>query len=124
MITKIVLTIFIILAALLFVRHKNSRTRQQEVARQAAQAERRTAMFIAIALVSLTLLISAGIYYFHWQEEHQLLNVRVINSHSGKAEQYQVYRSEVEGRSFRTIDGRLISLSANERMEVEEQGVR
>lgn len=119
MITKILLTALIILAALTFIRYKNSQHRAQDRVRQAElAADRRTAMFIAITLVVLTLLLSGGIYYWHWQDEHRIFTVQVINSHSGVQQSYQVYQSEIDGRRFRTIDGRLINLSDSERMEV------
>lgn len=119
MITKILLTALIILAALTFIRYKNSQHRAQDRVRQAElAADRRTAMFIAITLVVLTLLLSGGIYYWHWQDEHRIFTVQVINSHSGAEQSYQVYQSEIDGRRFRTIDGRLINLSDSERMEV------
>ncbi len=123
MITKILFTAVVILAALTFIRHQNSHSRQQALAQEAQQAaaERRTAMFIAIALVALTLAISTGIYYWHWQEEHRIFSVQVINSHSGAVQSYDVYQSDIDGRSFRTIEGRLINLSDSERMEVQEK---
>lgn len=122
MITKILFTALIVLAALAFVRHKNSRGRAQaEIARQAAE-DRRNAMFIAVALVALTLLISGALYYQHWQETHKVVTVHVINSHSGETQRYHAYEGDVDGRRFRTVEGRLISLSDAERMEVVEGG--
>lgn len=119
MITKILLTALVILAALTFIRYKNSQRRVQERVRQAElAADRRRAMSVAIALVVLTLLISGGIYYGHWQEEHRIFTVQVINSHTGAEQSYHVYQSEIDGRRFRTIEGRLINLSDSERMEV------
>lgn len=121
MISKILFTALIILAALAFVRHKNSRGRVREEAARARQAaDRRNAMFVAVALVSLTLLISSAIYYWHWQEAHRIARVTVINSHTGAEQTYHVYQSEISGRRFRTVEGRLISLSDAERMEVQE----
>ena len=120
MITKILLTIFVIVTALVFVRHKNSQNRKQALQREAEEAaNRRTAMFVAAALVGLTLLVSGGLYYDHWKEQHRIFIVQVINSHSGEQQRYEVYRKDIDGRSFSTIEGRLIQLSDAERMEVE-----
>jgi hypothetical protein len=120
MITKILFTALVILAALIFIRHKNSQTRQQSLAREAQQAsERRTAMLIATALVVLTLVVSGAIYYWHWQQDHRIVNVSVVNSHSGAIQRYQVYQAEMQGRRFRTIDGVEIHLSDAERLEVQ-----
>ena len=123
MITKILITALVIFAALLFIRHKNRHTQQlqqQQLAEQAA--DRRRAMTIAISLVTLTLVVSAGIYTWHWQQDHKIVTVRVINSHSGVMQRYQVYRADLDGRRFSTIDGVEIHLSDAERMEIIESG--
>ena len=78
-------------------------------------------MFVAISLVLLTLAISGGIFYSHWEESHRLFTVQVINSHSSAVQTYHVYQGDIQGRSFRTIDGRLINISDAERMEVQEE---
>jgi len=120
MITKILLTALVILAALLFLRHKSSLTRQQEALLQQQQArQRRSAMLIAMGLVFLTLLTSATLYYWHWQQEHRIVRVRVINSLSGSEQSYEVYQGDIEGRRLRTPEGVAIYLSDAERLEVE-----
>jgi hypothetical protein len=124
MITKILFTILIIVAALLFVRHKSSLNRRPESERQAQQQEsRKGAMLVAIAFVSLTLAVSAGLYYAHWQERHRIFTVQIINSHTGDEQTFHVYQGDIDGRRFRTIDGRQINLSDSERMEVQERAI-
>lgn len=118
MIGKIAITVLVVLAALLYIRHNSHRSHQLQAQRAEQAAQRRRAMTIAIALVALTLLVSAGIYSWHWQQAHQVMSVSVINSHSGKVQRYQVYRSALQGRHFRTVDGIEIHLSDAERMEV------
>lgn len=127
MITKILFTLLIIIAALIYIRHSQGRDRQQRQREHECQAqkvaERRHAWRVAIALVSLTLVSSAGLFYSHWKEQHRLFSVQLINSHTGGVVSYRVYQRDIEGRSFRTTDGRLIHLSDSERMEVEEERV-
>lgn len=119
MITKIIVTVFVMVAALLFIRQRNRQQLEQERAHQAQQAaQRRQAMLVATALVTLTLVVSAGLYYEHWQEEHRVYVVVVSNTISGSSERYEVYQRDISGRSFRTIDGLQIHLSDAERMEV------
>ncbi|HEA25655.1 MAG TPA: hypothetical protein ENH92_00885 [Ectothiorhodospiraceae bacterium] len=127
MITKILFTLFIIIAAMLFMRHKNGQGRRLQHEREAQQAQqvdnRKTAMFVAIAFVSLTLAVSAGLYYSHWKEAHRIFSIRIINSHTGSEQSYHVYQGDINGRRFRTIDGRLINLADSERMEVQERTI-
>ncbi|MDH3355640.1 MAG: hypothetical protein OEL79_10550 [Chromatiales bacterium] len=124
MITKILFTALIILAALVFMRHKSSQIRRQELQREAQQkGKNRTAMFVAIAFVSLTLATSAGLYYSHWQEAHRIFTVQIINTLNGNQQLFHVYQGDINGRRFRTIDGRQINLSDSERMEVQEHNI-
>lgn len=127
MITKILFTLLIIIAAMLFMRHKSGQGRRQQLEREAQQVQqtesRKTAMFVAIAFVSLTLAVSAGLYYSHWKEAHRIFTVLIINSHTGSEQSYHVYQGDINGRKFRTIDGRLINLSDSERMEVQERAI-
>lgn len=127
MITKFLFTALIVIAALLFMRHKNSRVRDQQLKQQAQQGQkaesRKTAMFVAIAFVSLTLAVSAGLYYSHWKESHRIFTIQIINSLTGSEQSYHVYQGDINGRRFRTIDGRLINLSDVERMEVQERTI-
>lgn len=117
MISKVLITILVILAAMLFIRQKG---RTAEGRRAAAVAQKRQAMMIAAALVALTVAISATLYYRHWAELHQVYTIEVVNAHNGSVQRYQVYRQDIDGRRFRTIDGRLIHLADNERMEVQQ----
>ncbi len=119
MISKILFTALIILTALLFIRHRGAAASRQQQA-LALATEKRQAMVIAIVLVALTVSISGLLYYLHWAEQHRLFTVRVVNSHTGVVQRYQVYQTDLDGRRFRTVDGRLIHLSDSERMEVQE----
>lgn len=122
MITKILLTLLVIVAAVVFGRYKATQSRQEALQRQAEDdANRRTAMIVAVALVVLTLLVSAGLYYGHWKEQHRLFTVVVINTLTGTEQQYEVYQSDIDGRRFRTTKGRQIILSDTERMEIMEE---
>lgn len=119
MITKILITLLVAAAALAYMRSRNRTVTESPAARQRAREQNRNAMFVAIAFVVLTLAVSAGVFYWHWSERHQLHNVQVINSHTGERQTYQVYRDDIGERKFTTIDGRRISLSDAERMEVQ-----
>lgn len=121
MITKILFTLFILVAAMTYVRYKRDRAETAHSGKMAAtESGSRVPMYTAIALVFFTLSISGAMYYSHWQASHTLYTVQVVNSHSGEVQIYHVYRDDIDGRSFRTIDGRLINLSTSERMEVHE----
>ena len=51
------------------------------------------------------------------------MQILFINSHTGSEQSYHVYQGDINGRRFRTIDGRLINLADSERMEVQERTI-
>ena len=62
--------------------------------------------------------------YLDWRGASEIVQVRVIDAGTGKSSEYEVYRGEIEDRSFRTIDGRRVILAETERMETSVIGSR
>jgi len=79
---------------------------------------------LAYGLVSV-MLAGTGLYLFEgWAAGRQPVTVRVINANTGDTVFYQVSPKDVSGRSFRTLDGRRVTLADVERMEISEAGGR
>lgn len=118
---EILLIILVSLAAIVYTRYQGSKpaARSRPMVDVPARPSR-LPMLVAGGLVLITLVISGVMYYLHWQDAHRIYTVQVINTHTNELRHYQVYRDGIDGRSFRTTDGRLISLSSTERMEVVE----
>lgn len=62
--------------------------------------------------------ISAGLYYNRWQDDHSVITITLFRDNNMPTE-YQVYKYQLESRSFTTIDGRIITIASDERMEIE-----
>ena len=72
----------------------------------------------AWSLVVLMVVGSAVLLYSQWREGYQVVNVRIVNSNTGVARSYQARLKDIEGRSFQTLDGRVVTLADVERMEL------
>jgi hypothetical protein len=73
---------------------------------------------LAYGLVSV-MLAATGFYLFEgWEAGRRPVTVRVINANTGETVTYQASPKDVTGRSFRTLDGRRVTLADVERMEV------
>ena len=129
MITKILFTMAIIGAVALYIKHASSRDNETRVRQQSTDSARiapgrragatpaRIAAFAVIAIM----LAGTGLWVvLEWREAHEILGVRVINSSTGAAAEYEAYRSDIGVRSFRTLDGRRVNLAEVERLEVME----
>lgn len=72
--------------------------------------------------LAVLLVISASVvFYLRWEENNEVVTVRVVDTRSGDAQTYQVLRKNIDGRSFRTVDGRYVSLGDGDRMELIER---
>ena len=123
MITKILLTIAVIMGLVMYLRRRGAppqnqqaRSNRSAVSNQAEPIIPRGILYIFIVLM---LLSSAVIFYFNWEKSYRIITVRVINTQSGHMDEYQVRRGEVDGRKFETIDGKVVILADVERMEID-----
>lgn len=72
------------------------------------------------AYIFLVLMISLGVtlYYFDWQDDHTILTVNLHRDNQSQPISYEVYKYQLQERSFTTIDGRSITVASDERMEI------
>lgn len=73
------------------------------------------------ALVAVLLAGVSGMAWMEWQQAHEVVHVRVVDTRSGGVTEYRVYRKDIGGRSFHTVDGRFVSLSDADRMVLREE---
>lgn len=118
MLTKILVTVLVVVAVLTFYRVKNS-GRVTEAARRLearTPADKRFGRLLAYGFVGLLILISAAWYGLHWREQHRIITIRVI-SDSGTTT-YKAYNKDLKGNRFESIDGRTVILGDSERIEI------
>lgn len=124
MITKILLTILVIVGAYALIKRQRINANKptdkpspendpSKVSFDASDLRTGAYMFIAIMFM-----LGGYFYYERWQEDHQLLTIRLYNAESQHPVEYQVFRSQLNNRSFVTTDGIQVKVSDNERMEV------
>ncbi len=119
MIGKTLFTLLVILAALSWLRYQGA-VRPGPNATQRPSPPARTPYYLAFGVAAL-FVISGGLYWYgQWQHARAVLEIHVSHPGSGQVTTYQARREAINGRRFTTLDGRDISLSADERMELRE----
>jgi hypothetical protein len=120
---KILITIVVLVMAWLVIR-----TRLQAAGRAAPPPARGDPLIPAGVLRALAygvvsvMIAGTALYLFQgWVTAREAITVRVINANTGEGVTYQARREDVAGRSFRTLDGRRITLADVERMELDEK---
>ena len=121
MFLKLLLTALVIAGAMLTLRMRHRRQQNVVPSLPPAGIQRDMAPMIKLIAAGLAVLMLAGstFYLYHqWQDSYQVVNIRVIDTRTGKTVLYKAYKGDVEGRSFLTIDGRNVTLAEVERLEM------
>lgn len=120
MLTKILVTILVVVAVLTFYRVKNSNraagTARRLEARASAAANNRFGRMMAYGFVGVLILVSVVWYGLHWREQHRIITIRVIGE-SGTTT-YKAYNKDLKGNRFESIDGKTVILGDSERIEI------
>lgn len=122
MLTKILFTLAVVIGVLALFRWQRQRSGLDTPARDSIRAAPRNGgrpvfRWFAIAVIGLSI-AGVGLWLLHaWRAAGEIVTVRVFDAGSGAMTEYQAYRSDLDNRSFRTVDGRRVTLAETERME-------
>ena len=119
MVTKIVLTLLVILAAYLYLKRRNVVAQSRVKSVDITPAPDTPFRLIAIVLILVSLAGTLGYVVYHWIDGHQTLQVTLISPGAEKPQLYQVYKSELNERSFTTVQGQIIRIGSQDRLQIE-----
>lgn len=124
MISKLFLTILLGLGVFYYLRSRTSarppeRPRPAPTTSSTARQEPLIPRAILYGFIGLMLLATAVMLYFDYEKNYRVVTIRVINSDTGQVTEYQARRGDIDGRSFETLDGRVVILADIERMELD-----
>ncbi|MCH8173635.1 MAG: hypothetical protein IIC59_00480 [Proteobacteria bacterium] len=131
MLSKFLLTLAVIIAAFLVLRQRKLSTppaaakpRSNVDAGKGSNIEPKNDSLSAdmrvAAYTFLVLMVGLGatMYYFRWQDDHHILTISLHRDNLSAPVIYQVYKFQLQDRSFVTIDGTVVNVASSERMEV------
>jgi len=122
MISKILLTLFVIIIAWLVITNRQRRMAAIASLPRAATPVQKQGLnwrWGVYLFVILMILGSGLLLYMKWQDGYQVVTVQVIDTQSGRSVVYKARRMDVDERRFLTLDGREVSVADTERIEVE-----
>lgn len=119
MVTKVVLTLLVILAAYIYLKRRRvvSQPRVKQVA--VSQETDKPFRLIAILLLVVSLTGTTGYVIYNWIDGHQLLQVTLISPGTNESHYYRVHKSELNERSFTTVEGQIIRIGSQDRLQIE-----
>lgn len=130
MLSKFLLTLAVIIAAFLVLRQRkltpppttgsnSSRpAADASVSKQQDHTPSSDMRFAAYTFLILMVGLGAMMYYFRWQDDHNILTISLHRDNQAAPVIYEVYKYQLQDRSFVTIDGTTVTVASSERMEV------
>ena len=121
MLTKILFTLIVIIGVALFYRNKNMSSESAQPKKAVTEAEGPlSTRTLAYGIIGLLVLLSCGIFAYHWNQGNQIVNIRVT-SEGGNMVNYQAHHRDIKGRKFVSLDGIQVTLGESDRVEMLQQ---
>ncbi len=121
MLKQLIITIVVAVIVVVLARMKRGRVQADAggagPSGQSVSSSPSTAVIAGYGLAAVMILATAGITWMRYQEANEIVRVEVVDTRTGDRTVYQVRRKQLGEREFTTIDGRIVSLGASDRME-------
>ena len=72
---------------------------------------------IAYVLIGILVAISVGVFFYKWQQDNRIVNIRVTTE-SGEVVNYQARHKDIDGRKFLSLKGVQVTLGTGDRVEM------
>jgi len=125
MLGKVLLTIFIVLLGLIWLRQLRQQKRRDTASAghqlpgpAVAAPALNDYRFTAWLFLALILGIGSYLYYLQWQEDNTVVQILLHREGNSAPVTYEVRRDQLETRAFTTVEGVRVTVAASERMEV------
>ena len=127
MLSKFFITATVIIIAFFIVRQRHQSTKTIKAKPLAISSKKKESPknelatdLRAGAYLFLFLMVGLGaaLYYFDWVDDHIILTINLHRDNLSKPVSYEVYKYQIEDRSFITTDGRTVTVASSERMEI------
>ncbi|WP_137222961.1 hypothetical protein [Shewanella sp. MEBiC00475] len=118
MLTKILVTILVIVGAIVYLR----RGRGSNVNRNTVMADMQSSPFfsrvIIYTMIAVSMLASASYWGWSWYDDNTIVDVTISSPVEAMSASYKVRKKDIEDQRITTVDGIQIRLSNQERLTV------
>jgi len=121
MLTKIILTLLVIVGCFWFVSSKRGQNSQPllVVASKKDQQRKEILRRATYLFMFIMVFVALVMIYFELSGNNATVTVHVINTQTGARSSYLARREDVQASSFITVEGRKVYVAGIERIEVE-----
>lgn len=120
MLTKILLTITVIMGAIAYLRMRqpDDKPLRRPVKAEPSENQKlfRQAAYLFLAFMVISALV---VFYFEIGDRYKTVNVHVVNTQTGERATYQAEQKNIKSNQFTTLQGRTVYVADIERIEIE-----
>lgn len=119
MLTKLLFTVLVIFVIVLIYSAGFRNTVKNRTLSLQASNDRQKKSHWAIYLVAAILALgSVGFFFYKWNVDHTVVTIRIVAGNEDLVDTYKAYRKDIKGRTFTTLDGRIVTLGDSDRIEL------
>ena len=119
MLTKILFTIAVIIVVLFVYQARFKATIQpNKRAKTPEPSPIKPSKWVIYSIAGVLAVASGVVYFFKWQADNTVINIRVVSTQEEQATTYKARQKDIKGRTFTTLDGRLVTLGGADRIEL------
>ena len=119
MLTKILFTIAVIIVVLFVYQARFKATIQpNKRVKTPEPSSFKPSKWLIYSIAGVLAVASGVVYFFKWQADNTVINIRVVSTQEEQATTYKARQKDIKGRTFTTLDGRLVTLGGADRIEL------
>ena len=119
MLTKILFTIAVIIVVLFVYQARFKATIQpNKRVKTPEPSSFKPSKWVIYSIAGVLAVASGVVYFFKWQADNTVINIRVVSTQEEQATTYKARQKDIKGRTFTTLDGRLVTLGDADRIEL------
>lgn len=119
MLTKIAITLaVIVIVSLVFKNKRPDLPRQQAAASETEDKPGMKSQTIAYIIVGAIVLTGILFWVLDYRDDNRVMDIRITNPGTGQVETYQAHQKDIKGKTFTTLDGRQVTIGDSERFEI------
>lgn len=74
--------------------------------------------WVLYSFAGIIALTSCAFFIYKWQLDNTVVSIRVISGSVDNTTTYKALQKDIKGRTFTTLDGRLVTLGESDRIEL------
>lgn len=119
MLTKVLFTAVVIIVVLLVYQSRfRPVSRAVNKIKDTDSSPFKPSKWVVYTVAGILAVATGVVYFFKWQYDNTVVSIRVVSSQQEAPVVYKARQKNIKGRTFTTLDGRVVRLGDADRIEL------